>query len=463
MKTAKDIFLKPVSRIKGGVLVKNNKTTFDSVPKSLSVSRVVIPLLQHCTKPASAIVAVGDKVKKGQLIGDAGDATARIHASVSGTVTDISVRKIAPKEKAVCVTIESDGNDEWLETIAPPTVTDAESLIDAVFNAGLAGMGGAGFPTHIKLRSVYEAKAKTLIINSIECEPYITVDYRACIDFGDDIIRCIEALIKHIGFERVLIAEEDKKEKGDEQALIERIEKSEYKDIIKIVRLKPKYATGAEKMLIKALLGISLPEGKLPSDASCMVMNTSTAAAFGNYLLTGRPLVSRCITVAGSAIKEPANIIAPLGALISDIIDFVGGFEAKPYKLIIGGPMMGHAVDSTDYPVTKTTNGILAFAEKMARVKTETSCIRCGKCAEVCPMRIVPTDIYKAATDYGKPDINELVALNAQACILCSCCAYICPAGIPLVKGLDIGKRLVAKAKAKGAGNNGKCKESCDI
>ena len=176
------------------------------------------------------------------------------------------------------------------------------------------------------------------------------------------------------------------------------------------MRLKPKYATGAEKMLIKALLGISLPEGKLPSDASCMVMNTSTAAAFGNYLLTGRPLVSRCITVAGSAIKEPANIIAPLGALISDIIDFVGGFEAKPYKLIIGGPMMGHAVDSTDYPVTKTTNGILAFAEKMARVKTETSCIRCGKCAEVCPMRIVPTDIYKAATDYGKPDINELVA-----------------------------------------------------
>lgn len=458
MKMAKEFFVKPASRMKGGVLVKDNKATFDLKPQSFKPKKVVIPLLQQCTKEADTTVQVGDHVKKGQLIGDSGKATARIHASVSGTVTDISKRKIAPKQKAVCVTIETDDKNEWLETLAPPSVTNADELIDAAFEAGLAGMGGAGFPTHIKLRSAYAAKAKTLILNSIECEPYITVDYRACVDYADDILRCVEALVTHIGFERVLIAVEDKGPKADEDTLIEKMQNSPIKDIIRLVRLKPKYASGAEKMLIKALLNKSLPDGKLPSDASCMVMNTSTTAAFGYYLLTGRPLINRALTVAGSAIKEPVNIIAPVGTLIGDIIEFVGGFVSKPYKLIMGGPMMGMAVDSTDYPITKTTNGILAFAEKMARVKKQTSCIRCGKCAEVCPMRIVPTDIYKAVTDYGKPDINELHALSAQACILCSCCAYICPSGIPLVEGLEKGKRLVKKGVRK----NAECKESCD-
>lgn len=440
--------LTAVRRGRGGVNVSHNKNTAEMPVERMPIpERVVLPMQQHIGAPCSPIVKVGDIVGVGQKIGDTDKfVSAPIHASVSGKVVAVGDVKLANGIITKGVTIESDGEMRLYEGIKPPVVTNKAELCAAVRESGLVGLGGAGFPTHVKLNIPEDREIDTLIINAAECEPYITVDYRECIENAENVLKGVEILKKILGFKQVIIAIEDNKPKVFEIMKEIADRDNDKDDAIKLMTLRSRYPQGAEKMMVLSATGRKVPPGKLPADVGCVVMNVASVAFVARYLETGKPLVSRSVTVDGGAIKEPKNLRVPIGTNIQDIIDYCGGFKCEPRKLISGGPMMGLAICGTDAPICKQNNAILAFDDRKDLIKKERDCIRCGRCVDVCPMSLMPTLIERYAR---VKDAQKLQDINVTVCMECGSCAYSCPSGRPLVQYMRLAKQVLREESGK--------------
>lgn len=441
-KAVKGGVLRAVKKVRGGVKVAHHKNTAElEVVRIPTPSKVVIPMQQHIGAPCEPVVKVGDEVAVGQLIGDSDKfVSAPIHASVSGTVTAIGDIKMPNGSVSKAVTIESDGEMRLWEGIKPPKVETREDLIKAVRDSGLVGLGGAGFPTHVKLNFPPDKNIDTLVVNAAECEPYITVDYRECMENSWDILSGVYALKELLGFKQVIIAAEDNKPEAFKVLGKIADHDADIDDSVKLMVLESKYPQGAEKMMVQSATGRRVPPGKLPADVGCVVMNVASVAFISRYLKTGKPLVSRSLTVDGSAIAEPKNVRVPVGTDIGEIIDFCGGFKGEPCKILTGGPMMGLAIVGTDLPVLKQNNAILAFTADDAVLKPETDCIRCGRCVAACPMSLMPTNIVKAAKI---KDVDALKRAGITVCMECGSCAFACPAGKPLVQHMRLAKAIL--------------------
>lgn len=440
--------LKVVSKVRGGVGVTHNKNTEHMPAERMPVpDRVVLPMSQHIGVPCTPVVKVGDIVSVGQIVGDSDKyVSAPIHASISGKVIAVGETPLPNGVISDSVTIESDGEMRLFEGLEPPTVNTKEDLVRAVRASGLVGLGGAGFPAHVKLNFPPDKPIDTLIINVAECEPYITVDYRECMDNSWDVLAGVYTIKQILGIKHVVIAIEDNKPEAFH--VLKRIADNEMDvgDEVRLMILKSRYPQGAEKVLVQSATGRKIPPGKLPSDVGCMVMNVASVAFVARYLKTGKPLVSRSLTVDGSAIANPKNVRVPIGANLGDVIDFCGGFREEPYKIITGGPMMGLAVIGTDLPVLKNNNAILAFAAGTYPVKRERDCIRCGRCEKVCPMYLMPTLIARFAK---AKDTEKLGPTGVTVCMECGSCSYACPSGIPLVQYMRLAKTMLKEGGDK--------------
>lgn len=440
--------LKVVSKVRGGVGVTHNKNTEHMPAERMPVpDRVVLPMSQHIGVPCTPVVKVGDIVSVGQIVGDSDKyVSAPIHASISGKVTAVGETPLPNGVISDSVTIESDGEMRLFEGLEPPTINTKEDLVRAVRASGLVGLGGAGFPAHVKLNFPPDKPIDTLIINVAECEPYITVDYRECMDNSWDVLAGVYTIKQILGIKHVIIAIEDNKPEAFH--VLKRIADNEIDvgDEVRLMILKSRYPQGAEKVLVQSATGRKIPPGKLPSDVGCMVMNVASVAFVARYLKTGKPLVSRSLTVDGSAITNPKNVRVPIGTNLGDVIDFCGGFKEEPYKIITGGPMMGLAVIGTDLPVLKNNNAILAFAAGTYPVKRERDCIRCGRCEKVCPMYLMPTLIARFAK---AKDTEKLGPTGVTVCMECGSCSYACPSGIPLVQYMRLAKTMLKEGGDK--------------
>lgn len=438
--------IKAVKRGRGGVSVSHNKNTAELPVERMPIPKtVVLPMQQHIGAPCETKVKVGDEVKVGQVIGDTeAFVSTPIHATVSGKVTAVGNVRLANGLITKGVTIESDGLMTLSEDIKPPVVTNKKELCDAVRASGLVGLGGAGFPTHVKLNVPDDKKIDTLIINAAECEPYITVDYRECVENAKNVLKGAKIVSDILGIENVVIAIEDNKPKAFKE--LEKYADESGLEKIKLMTLRSRYPQGAEKMMVLSATGRKVPAGKLPADVGCIVINVASIAFIARYLETGKPLVSRSITVDGGSIVTPRNIRVPIGTNIGDIIDYCGGFKTEPRKLIFGGPMMGIAICGTDAPICKQNNAILAFPDRKDLIKKERDCIRCGKCVDVCPMSLMPTLIERYAKIKDAEKLNEL---SIGVCMECGSCAFACPSGRPLVQYMRLAKQVVREESKK--------------
>ena len=438
-KAVKGGVLRAVKKVRGGVKVAHHKNTAElEVVRIPTPSKVVIPMQQHIGAPCEPVVKVGDEVAVGQLIGDSDKfVSAPIHASVSGTVTAIGDIKMPNGSVSKAVTIESDGEMRLWEGIKPPKVETREDLIKAVRDSGLVGLGGAGFPTHVKLNFPPDKNIDTLVVNAAECEPYITVDYRECMENSWDILSGVYALKELLGFKQVIIAAEDNKPEAFKVLGKIADHDADIDDSVKLMVLESKYPQGAEKMMVQSATGRRVPPGKLPADVGCVVSNTSTAKAISDAIQKGLPLVERVVSVTGEFIRNPGNYIVKLGTNVQEIIDHCGGITGDDVVLKMGGPMMGAPIKDTNVPIIKGSNGIIAIA---ADHTEEKECIKCGRCMDVCPMELAPLDIYKYA-QLG--DAETLLKLNVMDCFSCKCCEYICSSKIPLVSKINAAKGLV--------------------
>lgn len=430
------------SKSLNGVKVPHSKNTAEMETVKMPVpDKVVIPMKQHMGRECTPTVKLTDLVKVGQIIGDT-DAFigAPIHSSVSGKVTKIDEIIGTDGNLIKAVEITTDKLQEIDESVKVPEVTDLQSFAAAIRASGLVGLGGAGFPTHVKLMPKNLDEVTTLLVNGAECEPYITADNRAMLEDTDDIVEGIKLVKKYMNLSTVIIGIEDNKPQAIAklQAAVADIEGASVK------ALKAQYPQGGEKVLIYECTGKIVPEGKLPSDVGCVVMNVSSIAFVAKYMRTGMPLITKRLTVDGDAIAEPKNVEVAIGTSFSDVIDFCGGFKTEPKKIIMGGPMMGFAVPTINYPVLKNNNAILAFsAAKTAEAeKPETPCIRCARCLNACPFSLMPAAIEKA---YKAGNVDALKALKVNLCMECGCCAYVCPAKRNLVSVNRLAKKMIVE------------------
>lgn len=418
-----------------GVKLKHRKHTSDCVPQRLPVPEyVVIPMAMHIGKPAKPIVKVGQRVTVGQLIGEAeGFVSSPVYSSVSGKVKKISTVTVYGGMKTQAVEIETDGFQEVCETVVPPVVNDFDSFVKAIKDSGITGLGGAGFPTFIKIGVKDISMAKAVIINSAECEPYITSDTRTMLDKADYIFKGIDLVQKYLEPNDVIIGIENNKK----SSIAKMKEMAQTRDNVQVKVLPAIYPQGGEKVLVYNTIGKIIPKGGLPIDVGAIVINCTTLAAIAEYIETGMPLVEKCVTVDGSAVSEPKNVIAPIGTPIKNLFDFCSGFITEPKKVIYGGPMMGISVPSLEAPVLKMTNAVIAMDEKDAKLPKPTACINCGECVNHCPLRLDPRNISKA---YKLNLVEDLKDLCADLCMECGCCSYVCPANRPIVQNNKLAK-----------------------
>ena len=421
-----------------GIKVPHKKNTANCVPVRLSVPETVrIPMSMHIGKPAKVAVKRGDTVKVGQLIGEAdGFISAPVHSSVSGTVAKIEEMTLSNGAKGQCVVIDTDGEQAVFEGVKPPEVHDLDSFTEAVRQSGAVGLGGAGFPTFVKLSVKDLSKLDAVVINAAECEPYITSDTRTMLDKSGDIMSGIEAVKKYLHPNRFIIGIE----KNKPGAIKKMQELASQSEGVEVKVLPSSYPQGGEKVLVFNTVGKIIPKGGLPLDVGVIVINVTTLAFIGNYLKTGMPLVNKCVTVDGSAVKEPKNVIAPIGMSIADVLEQSGGTKSEVAKALYGGPMMGLAVPSLDSPILKNTNAITAMDIKEATPPKTTPCIRCGACLNHCPLRLDPREIARA---YKLGSVEDLQTLHVDLCMECGCCSYICPAHRPLVQTNKLAKAVL--------------------
>ena len=420
-----------------GVRVPHHKNTARCTPVRMTVPEVVtIPMAMNIGKPATPVVKVGDTVKVGQLIAEAdGYVSSPIYSGVSGKVTKIDQMLLFHGGVCQTVVIASDGEQSLSEDVRIPEVHDFESFIQAVRDSGVVGLGGAGFPTAVKL-NVDPAKVEYICLNGAECEPYITADTRTMLDDADLLVDGIRLLQNYYPGAKVVIGIENNKP----ECIRELKKLTASLDAVEVRALPSLYPQGGEKVMIHNTTGRIVPEGKLPIDVGCMVINTTTLVAVARYIKTGMPLTEKYVTVDGSAVKNPMNVIAPIGTSIKDVVEFTGGFQCEPAKILLGGPMMGISVPDTEQVVVKNTGAILCFSEKDARLPEPTACIRCGRCIDACPMKLMPNMMEQAGE---KKDGEMLKKLKVNLCMECGCCAFVCPAKRRLVESFKLGKSVL--------------------
>lgn len=419
-----------------GIKLSHRKNTEDCATVNLPIpEKVVLPMSMNMGAPCSPVVKVGDYVKVGQKIGES-DApfSVPVHSGVSGKVTAISDYQTAVGAVCRAVEIETDGKQEKFEDIKPPVIKDKQSFVNAVRESGLCGLGGAGFPTHIKLSP--KTPIDTLVINAAECEPYITADYREMIENADDVLSGIRLVKNQLGIKYAKIAIEANKPKAIEKFR----DMAENDDTIDIVTLPSSYPQGAEKVIIYNSTGRIVQEGQLPSDVGVIVLNVSTTAFIYRYIKTGIPLITRRVTVDGNAVGKPQNVRAIIGTPITDILNFCKTNIDSVKKVISGGMMMGMCIPDISMPVTKTTNALLAF--KRYDDRKTSACIRCGRCVNVCPLGLMPAEIDRA---YKIKNIDDLKALKVTLCMNCGSCTYVCPANRKLAETNQLAKSLIPR------------------
>jgi electron transport complex protein RnfC len=425
--------------MRGVKLQHNKRTRLSETIEMPAPEFLTVPMKQHSGAPCEPVVKAGDYVYAGQIIGDSSAfVSVPVHSPVSGTVVGITEILTAGNEKIKCVRIQSDHRQILDPAIAPPVINNMEDFLKAVRDSGIVGLGGAGFPTHVKLAYKDIERVKKLYINLAECEPYITADNREVFENVNGIIDGIKLVLKYTGIPEAVVVVENNKPIGTQ---ILSLHLSEIPNInIKVIGTK--YPKGAEKILVYEAGGPVIGRGKLPADCGVLVLNVSTVAAIADYIKTGIPLIKRRLTLDGDMISSPKNIRAPLGVSARDLLTYFDIDISKIKMLIAGGAMMGTCIIDFDTPITKTTNALLCFENYYDRDKTP--CIRCGRCIRACPLKLSPALIEKA---YDRRDVKALIDLDVDLCMNCGCCSYVCPAKRDLSH-----KNQLAKAFIKNQG-----------
>ncbi len=438
--------INPIKKLKGVVVPHYKGTASIKTIKLPTPPEVEISMLQHIGAPCRPTVKKGDYVYKGQVIGLSDQfISAKIHSSISGTVTGFSERRAMHGGKNQTIIISSDGEEKLDPSIKPPTIVTKDDLINAIKDSGVVGLGGAAFPTHVKFDPPNLEEIHTLIINAAECEPYITSDHRLMLESPISILDGIAAIKKHLNIEKVYIGIE--KNKMDAISLLDTEISKRSMNNVWTVGLAELYPKGAERVIVEEILGKPLPAGVLPASLGAIVTNVGTIAFIGDYLNTGIPLIEKRITVDGSSIRSPQNLIVPIGTRIVEVVKASGGFIEKPEKIIMGGVMMGMTLLDYQTPIIKNTNAILAFNKKDSFIGEEAACIHCGRCISVCPIHLVPAAMALA---YEGRDIKRMEELNIMECMECASCTYVCPARKPLNFIHRIGKILIKEANVDG-------------
>lgn len=435
----------PLKAFRGGIEPPHHKKTAELATVKMPLpAKVIIPMLQHIGAPCVPLVKKGERVLVGQKIGDA-DAvvSAPVHASVSGLVSAVAPLLYPGGFEVMAVEILPDGQQEIHESVQPVQNMDRASLLKSIRESGLVGLGGAGFPTAVKLAPPSHKPLDTLVINAAECEPYITADYREMMENMDGVLAGIKIVMELTGIRKAFVGIENNKPTAIKQLTLQA------KDFegIDIVPLRTRYPQGGEKQLIYAVAGRRVPAGELPSDIGVLVQNVNTVSFLANFVRTGMPLTKKRVTVDGGAVENPLNVEVLIGTPLREVFEFCGGFREKPVKIVMGGPMMGAAQCSLDNPVVKQTNALLALTAAEAIKPQESVCLRCGKCIDACPMGLLPLQINALV---ARGNIEAARAYHVQDCMECGCCAYVCPAARHLVQSVRYAK---AELKRKAAQN----------
>lgn len=407
---------------------------------------MVYPLSQHIGAPAKAVVAVGDRVLKGQLIAEAGGfISAPVFSSVSGTVKAIENRLVVNGNNDECIIIENDRENETVSDFGKDRSLDslsAEDIVDIIKKAGIVGLGGAGFPTGVKVSPKNANNIDTVIINGSECEPYLTSDYRLMLERNEEIIKGIKAVLKALPNTKAVIGIENNKP----EAIKILDEKTSGEDKISVCPLKTKYPQGGERQLIYAITGRKINSKMLPADKGCIVLNTASCYAIYEAVYKNMPLIHKVMTITGEAVHSPCNVDVPLGVSHSYVLEKCGGAKDDVVKFISGGPMMGMAMSSLNVPVVKTSSSILAFSKDDVAALPQSACIHCGRCVKACPQILVPQMMAKAVRSQNMDRFDEL---GGMECIECGCCTYVCPAKIPLTQMFKLGKAELRSMRSK--------------
>ena len=429
----------------GGVHPKGEKElSRDAAPVPIRPKTVTIFLSQHIGAPCRPLVRVGDRVTLGQKLGDGEGLCAPVHASVSGTVVAVEPRPHPGGTDMPAVVIENDGRDTLSPTIqkrANPLTLPPDELIAIIREAGITGMGGAGFPTGAKLASAV-GKVDTVLVNGAECEPYITADDRLMRQTPERVLGGLRVICRILQPKRAVVGIE--RNKPEAIAAMRAAAGSE----AEVLALRVRYPQGAEKQLIQAATGRQVPPGGLPAAVGCAVFNAATCAAIYDAVYDGMPLVRRIVTVTGRALARPSNLLAPIGTPFSELVEACGGFREPPERIFVGGPMMGIAQHTLDAATIKGNNALTCFAASERRRRAAAHCIRCGKCIDVCPMHLTPVFLFRAQQ---RGSIEALERGNVLDCIECGSCAYICPAGLELVQSFRTAKKIIRDAQRREA------------
>jgi len=430
----------------GGVHPKDNKwyAKDEMIQEFPAVQTLVIPMSQHIGAPCKPLIKKGDRVLMGQKIGDNEGLCVPVHASVSGTVKALEMRAHTNGTTQMAAVIENDYLYELHPDIQPRSPEAVakltpQELMAIIREAGIVGMGGATFPTHVKLSSGI-GKVDTIIINASECEPYITADDRLCREYPAQVLSGVQIIMRVLELQSAVIALEDNKPEAF-KALRAKLEP---KTGITLQKLPTKYPQGAEKQLIQAITGRQVPSGGLPAAVGCAVFNSATCKAIHDAVYDGMPLIRRIVTVTGDIVMEPKNLLVHVGTSFNDLLEAVGHSE-NPYKVLSGGPMMGASQYDLSVPVMKGTNAVTILGIRNKYNIEHSQCIRCGKCIDACPMHLMPVLMYKSMLTGS---VEDMKATNMMDCIECGCCAYTCPACVPLVLGFRAGKHKIRDAAA---------------
>ena len=434
---------------KGGVHPNDGKELSKDKPirEYLPKGDLVYPLSQHIGAPAKPVVAVGDVVLKGQLIAEAGGfVSAPIYASASGKVKAIEPRRTVVGDMVNSIILENDGEFKEVEyqPVEDVTSLSKEDILKRIQTAGIVGMGGAGFPTHVKLSPKEPEKIDYIIANCAECEPYLTSDYRRMVEEPEKLVAGMKIILSLFDNAKGIIGIEDNK--PDCIATLKELVKDEPK--IEVMGLKTKYPQGSERQLIYATTGRAINSSMLPADAGCIVDNTDTIVSIYNAVKLGKPLMSRIVTITGDAIVDPSNFNVLIGTSFKELLEAAGGFKSQPEKIISGGPMMGFAMFDTDNPTTKTSSALLALLKDdvAAAEKDATACINCGRCVEACPSRIVPSKL----ADYAETYRNEMFEKwHGMECVECGSCSYACPAKRNLAQAIKSMRKTILASRRK--------------
>lgn len=421
--------------------ISKDRSIRDYLPKG----DLVYPLSQHIGAPAQAIVEKGDHVLAGQKIAEAqGFVSAPVYATVSGTVKAIEPRRVTTGDMVMSIVIENDGEYKEVSYEKPKAVELLlkEDIINCIREAGIVGMGGAGFPTHVKLSPKEPDKIDYVIANCAECEPYLTSDYRRMVEEPEKLVEGMKIIMRLFDNARGILAVEDNK--PDCIKILRELTAGE--DKISVIPLKTKYPQGSERHLIYATTGRAIHSGMLPADAGCVVNNVDTIVAVYHAVKEGRPLMRRIVTITGDCIKEPCNYSVLIGTNYAELIDEVGGFVKEPKKIVSGGPMMGFALFDINVPTTKTSSALLCMSYDEVSEAEETACINCGRCVEVCPGRIIPSRVADLAQNGYKEEFEKM---NGMECCECGCCSYICPAKRQLTQSIKSMRRTILADRRK--------------